>query len=142
MRKLGMRITPQKLEVIELLKNNNAHPTIDEIYEHVKSSYENVSKKTIYSIVKSLEAADLVSVVEISDGLYRVDPNTSAHDHFICNDCGVILDSDKTQTKVKPLINTQNFGLTVESIEILYRGVCNSCTRNKRKNERMAHATT
>lgn len=127
-RSKGMRITAQKNEVIKYLHNNKSHPTIEDIYSHTNMKFKNISKKTIYSIVESLKAAELVNVVEIGEGVFRVDPNMDEHDHFICNICNTIYDCEKTTLAKTP--NIIDLGdVEVNKVEILYHGTCTNCTK-------------
>jgi Fur family peroxide stress response transcriptional regulator len=51
----GLKITPQRLAVYEILLRRKDHPTVEEIYEEVKKIYPFVSLATVYRTVETLE---------------------------------------------------------------------------------------
>jgi Fur family peroxide stress response transcriptional regulator len=91
-RKSGLKITPQRIAVYEILLSSPNHPTVEEIYEEVKKRYPFVSLATVYRTVETLEQMGLAKKVCYWGSSARYDANTEEHHHLICVKCGAIRD--------------------------------------------------
>ncbi|EDP76380.1 transcriptional regulator (FurR family) protein [Hydrogenivirga sp. 128-5-R1-1] len=91
-REAGLKITPQRVAVYEILLNSHNHPTVEEIYEEVKKRYPFVSLATVYRTVETLEQMGLAKKVCYWGSSARYDANTDDHHHLICVSCGAIRD--------------------------------------------------
>jgi hypothetical protein len=49
LREKGYKITPQRRVIIEQLVTDKSHPTVEEIYQRVRSVMPEVSRTTIYN---------------------------------------------------------------------------------------------
>ena len=62
------------------------------------------------------------------NGQERFDGNTAPHSHFVCSECGAVLDipggfiSRESKEEI-----ARRYGLVVSSSEVLFRGVCDQC---------------
>ena len=91
-RQAGLKITPQRIAVYEILLKSRNHPTVEEIYEEVKSRYPFVSLATVYRTVETLERMGLAKKVCYWGSTARYDANMDEHHHLICTSCGAIKD--------------------------------------------------
>ncbi len=91
-RQEGLKITPQRIAVYEILLGSKSHPTVEEIYEEVKKRYPFVSLATVYRTVETLEQVGLAKKVCYWGSSARYDANTDDHHHIICVGCGAIRD--------------------------------------------------
>ena len=86
----GIKVTPQRLEILKFLDENDIHPTADEIYKHLKSANPSLSKTTVYNTLDTLKEHGLIGVLTISETELRYDKIIRLHHHFMCKKCGVI----------------------------------------------------
>jgi len=91
-RQAGLKITPQRVAVYEILLKSHNHPTVEEIYEEVKKRYPFVSLATVYRTVETLEQMGLAKKVCYWGSSARYDANMDEHHHLICVKCGAIRD--------------------------------------------------
>src|SRR4051794_6546808 len=92
-RERGLRVTPQRQAIFRLLHGNDAHPTVDALYDAARAEMPTISLKTVYQTVHDLEAMGEVTLLDLGTGSVRVDPNVDeAHHHLICNVCGKVRD--------------------------------------------------
>ncbi len=91
-RQAGLKITPQRVAVYEILLRSHNHPTVEEIYEEVKKRYPFVSLATVYRTVETLEQMGLAKKVCYWGSSARYDANMDDHHHLICVSCGAIRD--------------------------------------------------
>jgi Fe2+ or Zn2+ uptake regulation protein len=86
-----------------------------------------ISRKTVYQTVHDLEALGEVELLDVGTGSKRVDPNVErAHHHLVCSKCGTVRDVllDVVDLRV-PARYRRDFA--VESVEVVFRGVCEAC---------------
>src|SRR3954453_11196875 len=89
----GLRVTPQRQAIFRLLHENDAHPTVDALYDAARVEMPTISLKTVYQTVHDLEALGQVSLLDLGTGSVRVDPNgESDHHHVVCSSCGLVTD--------------------------------------------------
>ena len=60
LKQLGIRLTPQRLAIAEVVVNSGDHPSVKEIYERVKAFFPYVTLATVYSTLDVLERAAIV----------------------------------------------------------------------------------
>ena len=91
MKNIKIKYTNQRIEILNFLKNNTAHPTVDDVYEVVKKKLTRISKATVYQNLKFLTEKGLIQEVNIK-GVSRYEPNIDPHHHMICIKCVKIID--------------------------------------------------
>jgi Fur family transcriptional regulator, stress-responsive regulator len=127
-RERGFRVTPQRQAIFRLLHGVDTHPTVESLYEAARAEMPTISRKTVYQTVHELEALGEVAVLDIGTGAIRVDPNVEhAHHHLVCSECGTVRDVlvDIADLRV-PTRYRRDF--RIDSVEVVFRGVCESCT--------------
>ena len=55
LRPLGVRLTPQRLAIAEVVVNSADHPSVRDIYERVRAFFPYVTIATVYSTLDMLE---------------------------------------------------------------------------------------
>ncbi len=123
-REAGLKITPQRVAVYEILLSSPNHPTVEEIYEEVKKKYPFVSLATVYRTVETLEQMGLAKKVCYWGSSARYDANTEEHHHLICVKCGTIKDIyiDKELDIPKEME-----GFETEGYSVNIYGLCPEC---------------
>lgn len=125
MRGGGMRLTPQRLMVVNALVGNRCHPTVEEVYHLVRQQYPAVSLATIYHTVALLAKHGLIQTLRAgADGL-RCDPDTSSHAHAYCDGCGAVFDIPLPASLDLGPIDAGGFQTT--QTEIALHGRCRRC---------------
>ena len=121
---LGIRPSIQRIAVMDFLKNNPIHATIDEIYSELNRKIPTLSKTTVYNTVKTLSDNGAIQTIFIDEKNKRYDADTNRHAHFMCNLCGKVFD-----LPIKSLeIETENDEhLTIKELHLYYRGDCKKC---------------
>ncbi len=123
-RQEGLKITPQRVAVYEILLNSYNHPTVEEIYEEVKKRYPFVSLATVYRTVETLEQMGLAKKVCYWGSSARYDANTDEHHHLICVKCGAIRDIYMEEDLSIP---RELEGFRTEGYSVNIYGLCPEC---------------
>ena len=118
----GLRSTPQREVVYDVLLKKRDHPTADEVFARVKSGLPSISLATVYNCLETLVDHGLIRQVNFERESSRYCSNVNEHGHFHDAASGAIHDID-----FKPGVNLADFldlppGAVIEDIEITLRG--------------------
>jgi Fe2+ or Zn2+ uptake regulation protein len=127
-RERGLRVTPQRQVIFRLLYGDDAHPTVESLYERAQGEMPTMSLKTVYQTVHDLEALGEVDVLDLGTGSLRVDPNVEhTHHHLVCRGCGRVRDLPVEFDGLRvPSRHRRDF--TVDSVQVIFRGRCDNCS--------------
>ena len=87
-----MKITPQRIAVLQALMDNRHHPTADDIIKTIWKVHSNISAGTVYHILNTLVSKKVIGKIETLDNVVRYDPTTEKHYHLYLNDEHKIVD--------------------------------------------------
>jgi Fe2+ or Zn2+ uptake regulation protein len=125
LRASGRKVTPQRLAVISALSGDEAHPTAEIVWHRVRSNLPTVSLRTVYQALNDLVELGEIQSVDVGAGPVRFDPNTAAHDHFVCTECGRVAD---VRASAPVRLSAPDFpGYEVMDADIVFRGRCPRC---------------
>ena len=68
------------------------HPTADVVYHSLRADFPNISLGTVYRNLTLLADLGEIARLRLGDGVDHFDADTSRHYHFICSECGSVLD--------------------------------------------------
>lgn len=88
----GLRVTPQRIAVLEAVYDLKNHPSSDDIARYVKDHHPNIAVGTIYNILDSLVKADILKRVKTERGAMLYDAITEKHHHLYCSESDKIED--------------------------------------------------
>jgi Fe2+ or Zn2+ uptake regulation protein len=126
----GLKVTPQRQAIFQVLHGSASHPTAESVYETVSRSMPTISLRTVYQTLNDLASMGEVQNRDLGTGSARFDPNLDAHHHLVCERCGRVLDvyADARGVSVPA---SQRKGFTINSTEVVFRGVCPDCKRKE-----------
>ncbi|MCH8351218.1 MAG: transcriptional repressor [Chloroflexi bacterium] len=132
LKQLGIRVTPQRLAIAEVVINSGDHPTVKEIYDRVKAFFPYVTLATVYSTLDLLERAAIVRELPFQRQS-RYDANLSPHANLVCIGCGTVVDADVGQNMVAELraILEKQAEFEVASQRVDFYGWCSGCAGNR-----------
>ena len=88
----GLRVTPQRVAVLDILLNLNNHPTIEYITEFLRIDFPRISDSTVYNILDTFVKNGIINRVKTENGIIRFDPVTDKHHHLYSSDSEQIED--------------------------------------------------
>ena len=119
-----IRLSHQRLKVLEYLNENMVHPTVDQIYKDLHEEVPTLSRTTVYSTLDALAAAGMVRRINIEDTETRYDINVEDHGHFKCETCGMIRDFTAEPQSMAP---DELRGFQILDRNVYFKGVCPDC---------------
>jgi Fe2+ or Zn2+ uptake regulation protein len=123
----GLKITPQRRVILELLAQDHSHPTADEVYQRVLSAMPDVSRTTVYNTLRELVVlGELTEVQDLSEGGLRYDTDASAHHHLFCMHCHTLVDIDHDFEGLA-LPPEETSGYQIVRRQVTFYGICPDC---------------
>jgi Fe2+ or Zn2+ uptake regulation protein len=126
MKEKGLRITPQRYSVYANLLSRCDHPTVEDILQDINQAIPIASKASVYSALTVLREVGLIREILLQEGITRYDAKIEPHHHFICQDCGAIVDLEWGVLGDLSLDKLPS-GLQGESYELTVKGKCDCC---------------
>ena len=121
-----MRHSSQRDLIFETVKTHRDHLTAPEIYEIVRRTMPNISLGTVYRNLKLLSDSARLETLETTDKTIHYDYVDAPHNHFMCRECGAILDVfETTDLPDDPALS----GAAVENAKTVYYGLCPNCNK-------------
>jgi Fur family peroxide stress response transcriptional regulator len=127
LRALGLKVTPQRLAILDILEGNRLHPSAEKIYRRIVGKYPGVSLATVYNTLSKLVEAGEIRELDIDPRKKRFDPDTSLHHHFFCRTCGAVYDVDPNIPFRADLKKIE--GHQVEETQVNFKGLCKACSK-------------
>jgi Fur family peroxide stress response transcriptional regulator len=121
----GLKMTPQRRAIIEYLERAENHPTAEEVIKAVNRDFPKTSRATVYNTINWLKKNGMLQEI-VEGGCVRLDPNFERHHHFVCRKCGRVEDVGFELIEDLGICSLPNHQ-TIESFEIVIRGVCSAC---------------
>lgn len=122
----GLRLTPQRVEVITLLYQLS-HPTAEQVYSLMSKKFPYVSQTTVYSTLKMLKDLGIVNELTYGDRSSHFELTQEEHAHFNCKTCGEIYDVDvKEAHQLQHLLHAEE-GYQVDFVRLEFYGTCPVC---------------
>jgi len=127
----GLRSTPQREHVYNVLLQKRDHPTAEEIFIRAKRGRPDISLATVYNCLDALVKCGLVRQVQLDRGATRFCPNMREHGHFYCDGCDTVYDVDLPERPKPTIILPQGFKAV--HFEVAIHGICPNCAKKKKK---------
>lgn len=129
LRARGLRWTPQRRTLIEVLSQADGHVTGAELVERCRAIDPRTIPSTVYRTLDILEELGLLSHSHGADGgeEFHVLPD-AVHGHLHCVDCGTTweIETDEAASLVASLARRRSFAVDVTHLSIA--GRCAACS--------------
>jgi Fur family peroxide stress response transcriptional regulator len=87
----GLRVTPQRVAILEAIIGLKNHPTADNIIDFIKKHHPNIATGTVYKVLDALVENGLINKVKTDKDIMRYDAILEPHHHLY------IAESDKIE---------------------------------------------
>ena len=88
----GLKVTPQRTAVLDAILTLKNHPTAENIIDHIRISFPNVSSATVYKVLNAFISHGLIRRVKTERDAMRYDAVMENHHHLYCSESGRIMD--------------------------------------------------
>ena len=124
----GYRLTPQRLMVLEAIRESDGHVSADEILSRIHASYPYANVSTIYRTLELLKKLHLVTETDLGEGRVRYHyADKGRHHHLICQKCGATTDmADSDMSPLEELLR-QKYDFRADLRHLAIFGLCLWC---------------
>jgi len=126
--KSGLRFTPQRQRVYDVLLGRRDHPTAEQVFLRAKEQMPDISMATVYNCLDTLVQCGLVRELALDRGGARFCPNMREHFHFYCDNCAGVFDIELLPETGLELPR----GFKAERYDIAVHGRCPACAGAKK----------
>lgn len=117
----------QREAIKEYLSVTKEHPTADTVYLVIRKDYPNISLGTVYRNINLLAEQGEILRINCQDGSERFDGNPKPHYHFLCKECGRVLDLKMEAIDHINMIAGAGFSGKIEGHVTFFYGLCPEC---------------
>lgn len=121
----GMSPTPQRVAILEALRQRDYHPTMEELEEDLRAKGAEVGTTTLYLSVRQFVLAGLVHILTDHSGRIRYGGYPKPHLHVQCTLCQQILDVEGEPPEVPMPEGWEAF--PARSTLVIAKGSCPNC---------------
>jgi Fur family ferric uptake transcriptional regulator len=127
----GMRLTPQRRLIADLIHENADHLSAEDIIKRVRERMPGVNKSTVYRTLELLEKSGCVYKSELDDRVIYHHAEEGHHHHLVCEECGRIIECD--EDIVAPLEKSleKRYGFRVHLQHLVMTGRCRACRKKR-----------
>ena len=136
-----LKYSRQREAIKDFLMTRKDHPTADVVYENIKKIYPNISLGTVYRNLSLLsDLGEIQNVVDNAQqgvrrcadlsnfgGADHFDGCVTPHCHFMCKECGQVLDLETEDLNSLAEKAAKNFPGKISDCDIRFFGICPKC---------------
>ena len=122
------RFSKKRQAIYEALMDSLEHPNAEMVYQSLKADYPDLSLGTVYRNLAMFRTEGTIQSLGTVNGMERYDGTIEPHTHFICTNCGQVLDLETVELPEEVLQKAaQAAGGTIRTWQLLFNGTCNHC---------------
>lgn len=130
LREREFRITPQRIAILQAFLDSDEHPSVEQVYVQVRTSFPTTSLATVYKTVTLLKEVGEILEISFTDGCKRYDGNKPyPHPHLICTRCKKIIDPEVSLLNQMTADVAKITGYRIESHQVEFFGICPPCQK-------------
>ena len=124
---MALKHSRQRQVIKDFLMTRKDHPTADVVYTNVRQEYPNISLGTVYRNLSLLADIGEIQRLRFDDGVDHFDADTSAHYHFVCTQCGRIIDLKMDSLDHIMDLAGRSFDGEIRGHVTYFHGICGDC---------------
>jgi len=139
-RNRGMRVTPERLALLEEIYRQHGHIDAEQLLDGVREAGHGVSRATVYRTLELLVDCGLVQRQRLGRDRYLYEHVHAGqrHDHLACRSCRRVVEfvSPAIQAMLNEICRAHGFSREERQLQIL--GLCEACA-DRAQRERSEH---
>lgn len=130
LRERAFRLTPQRVELVRLIAESQAHPSAAQLYAKIRTRFPTMSQATVYKTLALLKEMNQVLEIDLRDDSHYDGNRPNPHPHLICMNCNKIVDGDLDldASSIRKLELTS--GYQIIRPQIAFYGLCPDCRKS------------
>lgn len=128
-------LTHQRKVILQVLfKNKDNHLSVEELYYYARIKSPDTGVATVYRTLELLYQFGIVRKLTFGDNITRYEMVLSKSEHkhhFMCKECGAIIDIKDDFVSIFNDIIINNYGFYLTEQSIAFEGLCSECLKKK-----------
>jgi Fur family peroxide stress response transcriptional regulator len=130
LKKSGLRVTPQRMAIMQTLRQSKEHPTAEMIHQKIREQYPNIALGTVYYTLEKLVESGIVTALgPVGDDHVHYDGDMTVHSHLAGLSCHKIIDVPAPDLEGLTIEIETRIGFKVLGSNFVYYGICPDCQR-------------
>jgi len=125
LKECGLKITPQRIAILEAIYTLNNHPTADNIMAYIRKTHPNIAIGTVYKVLDVLVEKGLIKRIKTEKDIMRYDGVLEPHHHLFGSSSDRIEDysDEKLDKLLKEYFKKKRIpGFKIEEIKLQING--------------------
>lgn len=121
----GLKVTPQRMRVLEAIYKLDNHPTTENILEFIRKKDPNIGAGTVYNVLDTLTKNNIIKKVKTEKDVMRYDGILENHHHLYCIECDYVEDYNNKDLDIllkEFFENNQIDNFTIDEIKVNITG--------------------
>jgi len=117
----GLKVTPQRIAILEAIIKLNNHPTADNVIDYIRKNHPNIATATVYKVLEALVNKGLIKKVKTERDIMRYDALLEKHHHLYSSDSDRIedyLDEELNKTLSSFFEKKEIPGFKIEDVKL------------------------
>jgi Fur family transcriptional regulator, peroxide stress response regulator len=139
LRNCGLKVTPQRIAVLDAAVNLKNHPTAENITEYIKDNHPNIATGTVYKTLETLVKCGIIKKVKTDRDVMRYDAIIEKHHHLYCSESDRIEDFNDNELNniLDNYLKYKNIpDFKIEDIRLQIVGIFTDIKKDKRQEEK------
>jgi Fe2+ or Zn2+ uptake regulation protein len=124
LRQNGLKATKPRQLVLHAFERLCGHHSVDDIVEWLRQQGTPLPRGSVYGVVEALAHKGLLKVADTGPGRALYELPQDEHHHFVCQNCGKILDVRLPEGFPWPQLPG---AATISQAQVVFRGICLDC---------------
>lgn len=127
-----LKYSRQRESIKACLMSRKDHPTADALYTSIREQFPNISLGTVYRNLNLMVELGEIRKLSCGDGTDHFDYDTSPHYHYICRQCGRVMDIPMEATKELETAAKEFVPGTIDDHTVFFYGICDECMKGEK----------
>ncbi len=128
-----IKVTPQRIAILRLLKENSGHLGVKPLYNLVSQQYPNISLATIYKTLELFRSKGVLRAVAVASGEANCCSSPDFNSRLVCSTCKSTFDIPVPEIDLKEYLEdvSSRSGYRLTSQQLVLYGLCPKCSRQE-----------
>ena len=127
-----LKYSRQRESIKTCLMKRRDHPTADHVYLSIREEYPNISLGTVYRNLTLLADMGEIRRLRVGDGVDHFDADTSPLYHFVCTECGAVIDLEMDSIEGITELAGAGFNGRIAGHVTYFYGSCGNCAKSEK----------
>jgi len=131
LKRAGHKLTAPRQAVVQVLEQEGAHLSSNEILAQGRRIHPGLSRATVYRTLDLLTDLGLIRPIYLHDTSQRYVSAQGGHHHLVCTDCGIAFEFEQCEADQLVVTLTERFGFEIHSHLLEFYGLCMDCKQDQ-----------